>query len=58
MLFEKATLTLATKVEDEKIMVDGKDVLFTDYGCWIDGVWFTKSTIQALLTLNPIFQRF
>jgi hypothetical protein len=57
ILFDHDTLTIATKIEDEKIMVDGKEVKFYEHCCLINERYFSRYDIQALITLNPIFQK-
>ena len=57
-LFDSDTLTLATKVEEEKIMVDGKEVKILDKRTFkIGDYYFSKDAALELRTLNPIFQK-
>lgn len=58
VLFDKPALTLATLIEEEKIMVGENEVRIDHDGtCKIGRVCFTKHTIELLLPLNPIFQK-
>ena len=57
-LFDMPTITLATKIEEEKIMVDGKEVKILDKRTFkIGDYYFSKDAALELRTLNPIFQK-
>jgi len=59
LLFKSATLTLATLIEDEKIIVGDEEVKFGDHGSVIfNGFFFDKRDIERLMPINPeLFQK-
>jgi len=58
VLFDKPTLTLATLIEEEKIMVGENEVVFENGWCVIGGKMFDVVGIEKLLPANlELFQK-